>query len=249
MESLFTGSQIIEIQQTESSNNYALELIKQGDVLEGLVITVKEQLAGKGQRGSIWHAEAGKNLTFSVVYRPTFLKVSDQFQLNKLVSLAIMAFVKKKVKEEVKIKWPNDIYVGDKKIAGILIENTLRGNAISESVIGVGININQEKFPEYLPKPISLKILLGQDLDLSACLKEICSFIEVRYLQLKNNSLEKIEKDYQEALYRLDEFAIYEIRGEKVEARIIGTNEIGALKLQDRAGKEYCCDLKELVYL
>lgn len=139
------GKQIIHLDSVDSTNNYAAKLCKEGSVMHGTVIMADEQTNGRGQRGASWQSNPGMNLTFSLYVEPSKLKADQQTIISHCVSLALIKTLNKKgIAAE--IKWPNDIYVKEKKIAGMLIENTLRNGKVGSSIIGIGLNVNQEDF-------------------------------------------------------------------------------------------------------
>lgn len=142
---VFTGKNLIQLNQTDSTNIHLTQLAQDNNLPEGTVVNAAFQTHGKGQRNNSWEAEKGMNITFSVLYKPHFLPLSKHFLLSKAISLGVFDYLNC-ICAEVKVKWPNDIYVGNKKIAGILIENSIKGNNIYQSVIGIGININQSNF-------------------------------------------------------------------------------------------------------
>ena len=265
MDTLFIGQKIIRPEQTDSTNSHLLRLLAEQDLLEGTVVITEQQEAGRGQRGTQWQSELDKNLTLSILFKPHFLKADEQFLLSKAISLAILNFITISISpilrfppseketergrnggtEHISIKWPNDIYIGNKKVAGILIENSLSGNSISHSVIGIGINVNQEKFPSELQNPTSLKLIAGKEFDLERCLAELCSFIEKKYLQLRNHSKD-IDTEYQKNIYRFEEWADYNYKGEVLKAKIIGVSKTGKLVLKKENQEVLECDLKEI---
>jgi len=231
MQTLFIGHNTIRLPIVDSTNTIAQDLVKQGKALEGTIVRADDQRLGRGQRGSIWLSEPGKNLTFSLVLFPKDLFPEQQFVLTQLVSLALRDFVASQIKdaEKVKIKWPNDIYVGNKKIAGVLIENSWRGNEIGASIIGIGININQEVFAT--DSACSLKQLIGAEVDLDNCFLELCSYLERRYLQFINNQSQTLRSEYHKNLFQLQQVFTYEISEKKVQAKIIGVSNEGKLQL------------------
>ena len=239
---MFTEKKIIKVESVDSSNNYALDLIKKSKVIEGTVVWAFEQTKGRGQREAqregenYWESEKGKNLTFSIILFPEFLEVEEQFLLSKAVSLGIVDFVKTYT-ENVSIKWANDIYVNDKKIAGILIENSIIGNKILSSVVGIGLNINQTIFISDAPNPVSLKLITGNDYDLEESLNLLCNFIESRYLQLKTNDITQLNYDYLNTLYRYNAFYTYESSGKRFSAKITGIAKSGRLILETKQGE------------
>lgn len=224
-------------------------LSKVKPVDEGTVIMAVEQYAGKGQQGASWHADASKNLTASIVLCPQFINPSQQFRLNIAISLAIYSYLSNYLSEGLKIKWPNDIYVGNKKIAGILIENILQGSKWLYSIVGVGLNINQCEFDNSTTsRPTSLHIESGKSYDIKTEFSAISLEIERRYSQLKAGEYEQQKKEYTQLLYRLDEIHPYEIDGIRVEGKITGINEEGKL-LVNFNGYTTDFDLKEIAYV
>lgn len=158
-------SWLISLPIVDSTNNYAMQLIQDGLAYHGLVVSAAEQTKGKGQRGKVWLSEPGENVVMSIVIDPQ--SYMDIYWLSFLIPLAVCKALQEVVPEcQIKIKWPNDIYVGKQKLAGILIENVFRGSTIKHTVIGVGINANQVNFEPMERMPISLKQILGQDVDI-----------------------------------------------------------------------------------
>jgi BirA family biotin operon repressor/biotin-[acetyl-CoA-carboxylase] ligase len=171
--------------------------------------------------------------------------------LNKMVSLGVYDMISKLVTDpsQVKIKWPNDIYVGNKKISGMLIENAIIGNTFQHSILGIGININQEVFSSDAPNPISLKNITGRDYKLKDCLTILCSCIDGRYEFLRNEGTNWLDKDYLSALYRKGESALYVYKNAMISATIIDVSEEGMLILESMEEKIIECDFKEIVFL
>jgi BirA family transcriptional regulator, biotin operon repressor / biotin---[acetyl-CoA-carboxylase] ligase len=245
---LFIGNKLKKLEEVDSTNSYAKQLLlNDNDVIEGLVIVAESQSYGRGQMGNKWVTESGKNLTFSIILKPN-LEVSNQFMLSKTISLGIVDFLIDAGFENIKIKWPNDIYVNDTKIAGILIENTLKGKNIDYSVVGVGLNVNQLKFDSGLTNPTSMRLIKDLKYNLDDLLNKLLFFIERRYLALKSNNQKLISADYLEKLYRINELNKFEVNKVVVEAKIIAIAKSGKLRL-DIAGKENEFDLKEVKFI
>lgn len=244
------GSHIIEIEQTTSTNAYTDNLLLSQKPAEGTVIIADQQTNGRGQDQNTWESEPKKNLTFSIILYPEFLNPSEQFRLIEVTSLGITDFIKTllPLESNIKIKWPNDIYVGDKKLCGTLVQSSIVGPKLTESIIGIGLNMNQEKFYSDAPNPISLKQITGQNYDLKLSLINLCSSIDNRYSQLKVKQHSKLESDYLSLLYRYFEWHDFIIDEIIVHARIIGITNFGQLKLESSDGKSYTCGMKEVVY-
>lgn len=245
---LFTGTNIVELDNADSTNNYALNLLREKQPFEGTVVRTFRQASGRGQRQKQWESQDFSNLTFSVIYYPVFLSVDRQFQLSKVIALGVADFVKSIVKTEpVKIKWPNDVYIADKKVAGILIENSVNSNKISSSVIGIGLNVNQSTFSSGIPNAVSLKMLEGKSFDLEKCFEELCVSLEARYMQLKAGKEQLIDYNYHASLYGLNENREFLIDGQCTFAEIAGITQQGKLKLKTLIGEsEY--DLQQVIY-
>ena len=231
MSTLFIGNNTIKLPIVDSTNTTAQNLIKENQAPEGTIVIADAQRMGRGQRGNSWISESGKNLTFSVVLYPRDVTPEHQFILNQMASLAIRDFIVSQLPSaaEVKVKWPNDIYVGSKKIAGILIENTWRGNSLYSCIIGIGLNINQDEFEN--ERACSIKQLIEKSLDLDTCLNSLNGFLEKRYLQIVNKQWTSIRNDYHKDLYLLQREANFEFNGKTVRGKIIGVNVDGRLQI------------------
>lgn len=252
MKTIFIGQYCIKLEKIHSTNSYLTDLLAEKNLSEGTIAITRAQEQGRGQRGTHWESEAGKNLTLSILLKPTFLKPEEQFQLSKAVSLAVLDFcislISRLSSLVPKIKWPNDIYIGNKKVAGILIENSVNGSSISHSIVGIGINVNQEKFSAELSNPTSLKMETKKEFDLEKCLEELCSCIEKRYLELRSRS-KKVDSPYLKNLYRFNEWANYNYKGEKLKAKITRVTKIGKLVLEKENKETLECDFKEVEFI
>lgn len=230
---LFVGQNLITLKEVASTNTFLKDaLSKSTPLLEGTVILAEKQFAGRGQTNNSWISEPGKNLTFSILLNPSFLQVDKQFELNKAISLALNDVLANYAGKDALIKWPNDSYIGNKKIGGMLIENIVHGNKIRHAIIGIGLNINQTNFPQYLKNVTSFKQFLQRDYDLQALLVEICSAVEARYLQLKSGNIAQITSEYLNKLYLRDEWAVFKFDGVIQSGKIIGVTEAGQLQLE-----------------
>ena len=244
------GSHIIELKQTASTNVYTDKLLHSEKPDEGTVIIAYKQTKGKGQDQNRWESEANKNLTFSIILYPEFLNPSEQFRLIEVTSLGITDYIKTHLPsdKEIKIKWPNDIYINDRKLCGTLVQNSIVGSKLTECIIGIGLNVNQEKFLSVAPNPVSLKQITGVSYNLQQCLKDLCSCIDKRYFQLKNKQYAQLETDYLSLLYRFNEMHDFIIHEDKIQARITGITNFGQLKLESIDLKIYECGMKEVIY-
>jgi len=234
---LFVGQNLITIKQIDSTNNFLKNSLSNSKPFpEGTVIMAESQYAGRGQQQNRWHSEDGQNLTFSILLNPVFLPLTQQFDLTRTISLGIINTLSPLLGDQLKIKWPNDIYYADGKLGGILIENMVQGGKIKNSVIGIGLNINQEKFPLELPNAVSLKQILLKDYDLKLLLLDICKNIEVVYLKLKAGHFDVVRKDYLARLYWLNERKMFKAGGQTFEGIIEHVRENGVLIINNGAG-------------
>jgi BirA family biotin operon repressor/biotin-[acetyl-CoA-carboxylase] ligase len=238
--SLLIGRQHIRLKRINSTNKYALDVISKSKPIEGTVISASFQYDGRGQIGRFWESEEDKNITCSIVLKPSFLPAPDQFQLNIAVSLAVLDFVNHflaKTEVKVSIKWPNDIYVGNEKIGGILIQNTLLGKFISASIIGIGINVNQVKFSSDIPNPTSLIKMLNDKTDLDTAFSYLFRFMTKRYHQLSSGDIESMKEEYLAHLYGKDVWLIFHSENEsQFKGKIVDIDEIGRLNIQKKDG-------------
>ncbi|MDX8338362.1 biotin--[acetyl-CoA-carboxylase] ligase [Draconibacterium sp. IB214405] len=229
-----TDKNIILLSEVDSTNNYAKQLVAE-KAASGTVVLAQYQQNGRGQVGNFWESEAGKNLLFSLILYPVFLEAGKQFYISKVVSLALVEVLSEYL-DDVKIKWPNDIYVGVKKIAGILIENTMKGNSLDSSVIGVGMNINQEKFVSDAPNPVSMKQLLGKEISKETILKSFLVKLDELIGFLIEGNLSAVDRAYLSTLFRGEGWHTYRTKGKEFSARIAGIGSFGQLRLQESGG-------------
>ena len=213
------------------------------------VVWAGRQSAGRGQRGHTWHSREGDNLTFSVVLTPSFLPVIEQFMLSEVVALALVdAMADYGV--ECRIKWTNDIYAGDNKIAGVLIEQSLSGDTIARTIVGIGLNVNQSEFPEDLPNPTSMIVERGAASDRREVLERFLMHLEKWYARLEQGDKSHIEETYRQRMYHLDQEHTYAYAsGERFRATIRGVRPTGHLRLEHVNGevKEYAFKEVEFV--
>jgi BirA family biotin operon repressor/biotin-[acetyl-CoA-carboxylase] ligase len=244
------GHIMLELDSIGSTNNYAMHLLEEQRVEEGTVVITNFQSKGRGQDDNHWFSDRGLNLLFSVILYPGFLPASEQFIINKLLSLAILDFIRHMDKSKsTLIKWPNDIYIGNKKVAGILVQNSIQGNHIEHTIAGIGININQERFPDFDPPATSLKLEFGKTLQLKNSRSILFKKIALRYHQLKSGARDTIHWDYLHALYRFNSWHEYKAGKRVFIARIIGVNEFGKLVLEEKNGNDMQYDIRGIRFL
>ena len=216
---------------------------------EGDVVWADFQTAGRGQRGHLWHSRKGENLTFSVVLEPSFVHIAEQFSVSEVVALSLVDMLSE-YGIEAKIKWTNDIYVGDKKLVGILIEHTLSSATLRRTIVGVGINVNQREFDPSIPNPVSMAQLLDRELDAEGVLQCFLKYLQCNYEMLRNGAKEELHDRYNALLYRKNEYYTYALpSGEKFRAKILGTAPSGALRLEDAEGNTKDYLFKEVEFI
>ena len=248
MSTLFIGQNKIELLTVDSTNNFAANLIKETNVLDGTVIMAEHQTNGKGQSGNSWFSHPKLNLTCSYILKPTFLKIEDQFYLSIITSLAVIKTLKEFGIKSV-VKWPNDILVESIKIAGILIENSVQKNRFSHSIIGVGFNVNQTDFMSDV-NATSIKTLLKTNIDLDSVQLTLNKQLEKYYLQLKSGNTDDLKKQYMSLLFQYKQEHWYEVvqSGEQIKGVITDIKPTGALIIFSK-GTEYTFYFKEVKFI
>lgn len=232
------------VDTTDSTNKLLKELlVANAGLPDYFCVAASFQSAGRGQGSNHWQSDKGRNVLASLLFKPSY-PPAQQFMLNQCFALSVRALLAQHVKE-VKIKWPNDIYVGRQKIAGILIEHNIQGETIKNTIAGVGININQTEFDKDIPNPTSLKLLINKDLDVHAMVLNLVGACH-QYQCSDNTNYQKIHQEYLDNLLLYQEYAWYEMDDKMIEAEITGTDEYGRLLLRDRNGNKYCCGMKEV---
>lgn len=246
---LFIGRKVLYLPTCHSTNDIAVALVRDNKAFEGTLVVTSNQTAGRGQRGNQWEAEAGKNLTFSLILKPIFLTANEQFRLNIAISLGIHEFLNVYFpQEDIKIKWPNDVYHKDRKLGGVLIENTLKKYALESSVVGIGLNVNQTHFREN--KAVSMKNASGQseDYDLETLLTTLVETLESNYLHLRNGAWERMKSHYLNHLYWYQEEHLFSCNDQLFSGRIVGIDATGRLALDTGIALRYF-DLKEIAFI
>lgn len=239
----------IYLDEVDSTNKYLRELTdKKEDVEEGTLVWCKKQTSGRGQIGNSWESEENKNLTFSFVLYPEFIHISDQFIISEMVAASILEELNQ-LDSGFSIKWPNDIYWKDKKVAGILIENDLMGSQIYKTIVGIGLNVNQTLFTSNAPNPVSLKQITGKNFILAELLDSIMSTIYSKYLQLISDGKEDIHSYYMSNLYRREGFYPYRDKEGLFEAQISSVEPGGHLILVDQHNRKRTYAFKEVEYI
>lgn len=236
------GLLFIELDEIDSTNNYAFDKLQANLAAHGTTIFAHSQTAGKGQRGKIWNSEPGANIILSVILDTSFLSTVQQFPLSIAMALGVHDFFSKYAGDECKIKWPNDIYWRDRKAGGILIENliTSRLTEIGSwqwAVVGIGININQTFFPKQLTNPVSLKQITGKEFNVVTLAQELCNFLDYRYQQLVNRKTKEQLQQYNHNLYKRHESVRLKKENAAFNCTIEGVNKNGEL-LVTGTGKE-----------
>lgn len=246
---VFIGKVLLHFESLASTNDYAQELLSKSKPVEGTVILADYQSAGRGQIGSTWEVTPGKNLTFSLILSPRFLPIQRQFALSQAIALAIRDFLATLCGKKVYVKWPNDIYIEDRKVAGILIQNTLSGQKIQNSIIGIGLNVNQDQFPKLLSNASSLAIETGKTFDLSSIFPRLLQFIEQRYQQLRSGQSSQIHQNYLDHLFLYQTEALFQEPGKAPFCgSIVDVNPQGQLGI-DRQGQISYYNLKEIKWV
>jgi len=242
---LFVGKVCHNLKKVESTNDFAMNLTKTEPVFEGTVVRTSHQFRGKGQMGNSWYSDPDSNLAVSVVLKPVSLNGGNMYLLNMAVALAAREFVAMYC-NSVYVKWPNDIYIQDKKVAGILVENVWKGGKLLFSIIGLGINVNQANFPADIPNPTSMFLQTNQTIDLEEAYEKLIWQVEQWYMKFKTKPQE-IKEQYLSKLLYFETSRTFTAEGKEVHGRIIDVSESGKLILMtDQGPKEF--GLKEIIF-
>jgi len=249
------GSPFIELQSVDSTNNYARKLINESGLpesqaasLHGTAVFAHEQVSGKGSRGKKWLSEKGSNIALSIVVQPGALQLTQQFFLSAASALAVYDLFQKHADDNVKIKWPNDLYWQDRKAGGILIESVITSSGKWDwAIIGIGININQVKFAEDLLNPVSLKQITGKEHDPVALANELCSILQAYLFELDQKNFDQILALYNQHLYKKDEMVKLRKGNQVFEAKVCEANNTGRLVVNH--GVEESFDINEVEWV
>jgi BirA family transcriptional regulator, biotin operon repressor / biotin---[acetyl-CoA-carboxylase] ligase len=238
---------IIELDVVDSTNNYAMGLVHAGLAQHGTAVLAQYQTAGKGQRGKSWVMDAGKNLSFSVILCPNFLKPLQSFHLLATVAVTVHEILALKIGEEASIKWPNDMYWRDRKTGGILIENIFRGNEWPWAVVGIGLNLNQTSFPAFLNKAVSLKQITGKEYNAKELAAEIQAALLPAIHNLNTNGFEQPYRLYNKTLFKQGQKVKLKKGNRQFETFVKSVNKQGQLVTGN--GVEECFDFGEVEWI
>ena len=242
------GNQVIKVKSVDSTNNYAAKLLNQTKVPFGTVIMAHYQTNGKGQRNTIWSSNGGDNLLMSVLLDLSFMHSEKIFFLSKSIALAIRAAVVDVIGIESHLKWPNDVLIDNKKIAGVLIENQWKKSNIVSSVVGVGLNVNQVDFQESF-SATSLKKITNKNYNVDNILKVLCKKLNKYYDQLVSLKYDNIDLEYHQHLVNNNKFCEFEENNMVFSAKVKGVNQQGELMLEFKNGDVKSYGLKQITQL
>ena len=238
----------VHLEQIDSTNAYLQRQQSEADI-RNWVISTDEQTAGKGMGSNGWESEVGKNLTFSLALDMSFLPAERQFLLSEAVALGLIQVLDDLLPPEtLHIKWPNDIFFDNRKLAGILINSTIKANKMDVSIIGIGLNVNQMQFQDWPTHPISMQQITGKEYELQPLLEQITESVYNKVENLKTKP-EVTETDYLKRLYRYRTWADYEVDGKVLRLLMTGIDAFGRLMMVDETDKTYCFDIKEIRFI
>ena len=238
----------VHLEHVDSTNAYLQREQLEGDI-RNRVVSADEQTAGKGMGSNGWESEVGKNLTFSLALDMRFLPAERQFLLSEAVPLGIIEVLDGIMpSEKFSIKWPNDIFYENRKLAGILINSTIKANMMDVSIIGIGLNVNQMQFQNWPTHPISMKMITGQTYDLQPLLDQIAEHILIKVEQLKSDPT-FIEHEYLKRLFLYHTWAEYVVDGKVLRLFMTGIDEFGRLQLVDEQQELHQYEIKQIKFL
>ncbi|OEK05661.1 biotin--[acetyl-CoA-carboxylase] ligase [Roseivirga misakiensis] len=245
---LFLGKKVIYMPSCHSTNDLGLQIIQNTDTIEGTVIVTDDQKKGRGQRGNSWISEPNKNLMLSIILKPSFVKPADHFVLNMAVSLGVRATIADFLPSTTcNVKWPNDLFIGRSKIAGILIENSVRSGSIENSVIGIGLNVNQLDFGGLEATSLLSENGGKKEFDRIHVFEQLISNIEAQYLKVKSNKTQELKEYYLQHLLGFKQSMKFKSEYD-FEGIIEGIDSNGRLMVGVN-GKVEVFDFKEIEFL
>jgi BirA family transcriptional regulator, biotin operon repressor / biotin---[acetyl-CoA-carboxylase] ligase len=245
---MIIGSNKLFFENLPSTNSHAFDLLKKNKLPEGTILYTNYQSAGKGYSGNMWESEDGKNLLISIILYPSFIQPEDQFHISMVISLGVCDFLMRYI-PQCSIKWPNDIWVNNDKIAGLLLESSLADNQIEFTIAGIGLNINQKKFLSNAPNPVSLNQLTGESYDLPSSLEILSADLDKRYKQLIRGNLGEIKKEYVSKLYSLNEWHEFRDKNSKFTGRVLTVGDYGRLMIERQTGDVSEYSFKEMEFI
>jgi len=235
----FMEISFISLEVVKSTNDVALNRIAANLATEGEMICANYQEQGRGQGGNFWESEAGKNLLCSLILTPHHIMPAKQFLLTQVVSLGVLRVIESWVTNETcRVKWPNDLYINDKKVGGILFQNIIKGHVLDFAVAGIGVNVNQEVFGEELPNAVSLKNFYGDEISLTQFRNQVAQSIDQFYqLTYSKAGIQQIETQYLNKLYRINQWNNYRVSEREFIGMVVGIDEFGRLAVKTRDGQ------------
>jgi BirA family biotin operon repressor/biotin-[acetyl-CoA-carboxylase] ligase len=253
MGTLFIGKNTLFLLEVESTNTYAMNMLRNVNAIEGTVVYTDHQTKGKGQRGASWSSEIASNITASVILKPQFLSVENSFYLSKISALAVydvLAEILPESQYDIKIKWPNDMLVNKRKIAGILIENNFNNLSIQHSVVGIGLNVNQTLFENLGDTVTSLQMITNRHFERNEVLESLCVHLEKWYLKLKELKFGFIDEQYMKHLFGLNRIMQFMDATETIfDGRITNITRDGKLAVEMADGKLAEFEVKQVKFV
>jgi BirA family biotin operon repressor/biotin-[acetyl-CoA-carboxylase] ligase len=240
---------IIKLNAIDSTNSYLKELVSKKDLDNFTVAVAKHQTSGRGQMGTTWISDYDKNLTFSMLVKFENFKVNNQFYCSMAVALGVLEVLKEQVENKIVIKWPNDILAEEDKVAGILIENVLNGSMIKHSIVGVGLNVNQELFPNNIGKVSSLKLLSGKNIKNDELLIKLIQSISKFLNFVMDKEFNILKVHYYDNLYMFNKITRFiDDLNLEFKGKIVGIEESGKLLVETENKKIRKFNLKEIKF-
>ena len=238
-ESIHRGYKIHFFEEINSTNDYAWNYVANNTPNDKIVIIAAHQTAGKGQYDRKWVADKGKNITMSVIMALQDWKLKDAFHLNIIVSVSILKAIHRIEGMNLAVKWPNDIYYEEKKLGGILIKNRVIRSLIEHTVIGIGLNVNQDKFDTSIPNPVSLNLILNKTLSLEQLMKAVLSELSDSFECAKSKGIKEMHMYYVNHLFGKGQYRKYRINSERKTLAIVGVEDSGDIILREENGTLY----------
>lgn len=241
--------EVLHLEVVESTHAMLQQMTERGELVCGRVLSADFQTGGRGQGSNSWHSKYGQNILMSLCWCPAALSASRQFGISVAVSMAVVKMLKQHKIPEVRIKWPNDIWSGDRKLAGLLVSNTISGNMIAQSIVSLGLNVNEPEFPAELPNPVSMRMLSGLEYDCMMLMRSLLELIREHLGLLDRGNIDALEEEFRLNLLGLGQKRVFSVAGIITTCMIEGVDEYGRLRLMHHDGTISAYDMSEIKML
>lgn len=238
--------EVLHLKEVDSTHAMLQQMTERGELVCGRVLSADFQTGGRGQGSNKWHSKAGQNILMSLCWCPVALSASRQFGISVAVSMAVVKMLNQNKIPELRIKWPNDIWSGERKLAGLLVSNTVSGNMIAQSIVSIGLNVNEAEFPAELPNPVSMRMISGLEYDRMMLMRSLLELIREHLGLLDRGNIDALKEEFRVHLLGLGQKRVFSVAGMITTCVIEGVDEYGRLRLIHHDGRTSAYDMSEI---